>query len=576
MTIDYSKTACAECGKEYKRRCDLSYHISHAHGMSFEQYCLKHVCIGMEPGKCLVCGQPTKFDAGTLTYRSYCSHYCERHSVDRGKKVSEKMRNQDWSRIVKQRNATNMERYGTICTLHADGIKDKKLDSIRARFTKETGITDSSILETITNVAQLPSVRRTVDDKLRTFTQEKWDARNSKSRQTKLKRYGDATYTNREKAFKGSMSKPEKRMYEFLTNRGFDFKRNVRINGKLFDFGIYKDGELQIIIEIDGIYFHGLTEDPNGKHVHGETDCTRFTKVPDKVKYIVCDDVNIEQCFAEVLKVYDTDYNEWIQSIVDSMPAEFPYPSYSDARMQKDWKHLRQYYYVKHSQIGMSIINNFHKSIWDAHVDGKLAPSVCWHDKTMLEKVVKNRVIYKSNLSSQQIAYGFNVSKIAPKVSVFNPHLGKYLIETYLPSAKTIFDPFSGFSGRMLATVASDRQYVGQDISQIHVDESNSIIEYLGIQTAKVTCKDIFESTGEYDALFTCSPYGRKEQWGTDLTNLSCDQWIDECLARFKCKQYLFVVDHTSKYSDNVVYEIRHNSHLSASTEQVILITRKQ
>ena len=43
-----------------------------------------------------------------------------------------------------------------------------------------------------------------------------------------------------------------------------------------------------------------------------------------------------------------------------------------------------------------------------------------------------------------------------------------------------------------------------------------------------------------------------KEIWGTDLKDLSCDQWIDECLKRFKCKKYLFVVDKTvSIYYNN-------------------------
>lgn len=574
MDIDYSRNTCAECGKEYKRRCDLSYHIAHVHGMTFEDYCLRHVCVGMARGKCIVCGKPTKFDVCNLTYRPYCSSDCERHSTVRAQKTSEKMRKQDWKRIVKQRNATNIEKYGTICTLHADGVKEKKIESIRKRYSEETGITDPELLNTITNVGQLPSVRKVVDEKLHAMTPDQVSDRIRKSQQTRMKLYGDPNYTNRTKAFKGNMSKPEKRMFEFLTNRGFDFERNVRINGKYFDFGVYKDGSLQLLIEIDGLYFHGLLEDYNGKHVRGETDCARFSKVPDHVKYIVCDDVNIEKCFAEVLKVYDTDYNEWIQSIVDSMPLDFPYPSYTDVRMKKDWTHLCEYYYRPHSYIGMSIINNFHKSIWDAHVDGKMAPSLCWKDKAMLNRVVRNRAIYKSNLSSQQIAAGFNVSKIAPKVSVFNPHLGKYLIESYLPDARTIFDPFSGFSGRMLASVACKRSYIGQDISQIHVDESNQIIQYLGINTATVVCKDIFDSTGEYDALFTCSPYGCKEHWCTDLTNLTCDQWIDECLARFKCRQYLFVVDYTEKYNDKVVYEINNKSHFSSSTEQVILITR--
>lgn len=571
---DFSRTECAVCGKKYNRRCDLSRHIKAEHALTFEEYCLKYVCTDLERGKCFECGKPTKFDVVNLVYHKYCTIDCERHSVKRSKLMSAKMQNQDWADIVARRNATNLKKYGTVCTLHADGIKDKKLQSIRQRYSEETGITDAAILNTITNVAQLPSVRKTVDNKLRAFTQHEWDIRNVKASQTKLKRYGDAHYTNREKAFKGSMSKPEKRMMEFLTNRGFDFKRNVRLNGKHFDFVIYEDGNPNIVIEIDGVYFHGLLSDPNGKHVRGETDYARFTKVPDGVKYIVCDDNKIEDCFAEILKVYGLDYEEWIHQLVDSMPEEFPYPEYTEKRMNTDWKHLQDYFYVKHSQIGMSLINKFHRSIWDAHVKGKLSPTECWKDKKLLERVIRNRVIYKSNLSSQQIAAGFNISKVSPKVSVFNPHLAKLLVQTFLEDVDVVFDPFSGFSGRMLGVAAAGKKYVGQDLSQIHVDESNRIIEHFNIPNVTVTCKDIFDSIGSYDALFTCPPYSLKEQWNVDLKDLSCDQWIDECMSRFKCRKYLFVVDTTEKYQNNIVYDIVNKSHFGNNTEHVVLITR--
>ena len=80
------------------------------------------------------------------------------------------------------------------------------------------------------------------------------------------------------------------------------------------------------------------------------------------------------------------------------------------------------------------------------------------------------------------------------------------------------------------------------------------------------------ESNGEYECLFPCPPYNLKEIWGTDLKDLSCDQWIDECLKRFKCKKYLFVVDKTEKYKEFIVNVKDNSSHLTKGSEKIILI----
>ena len=53
---------------------------------------------------------------------------------------------------------------------------------------------------------------------------------------------------------------------------------------------------------------------------------------------------------------------------------------------------------------------------------------------------------------------------------------------------------------------------------------------------------------------------------------MDCDQWIDECIKRFNCKKYLFVVDKTEKYKENIVEEIKNNSHFGSKIEYVILI----
>ena len=373
-------------------------------------------------------------------------------------------------------------------------------------------------------------------------------------------------------SYSSKMTTPEKKLFEFLKNRKFQFQYGYELNGKSFDFAIFNNGELKLLIEIDGIYYHGLSEDSNGRHVRGEKDCERFSEVPEGVKYIVCDDNNIEKCFDEITKVYDMDYNEWIKSIIGDLPKEFPFPKYDDKRLQKDWKHLQEWEWNKNSYVGSSIVRHFHESIWEAHVGKNISPVECWNNKELLEKTVRNRMIYSSRLSSQSIVDGFNVSKIAPKVSVFNPMLAKYLIKTYLNEFSEVFDPFSGFSGRMLGCCALGKKYVGQDINTKHVIESNRIIDYLRLN-ASVKEQDVFIDHGNYECLFTCPPYGLKELWNEHETNYTCDMWIAQCITRYDCKKYLFVVDSSERYKDYIIGEITNSSHFGNRKEYIVLIT---
>jgi len=212
-------------------------------------------------------------------------------------------------------------------------------------------------------------------------------------------------------------------------------------------------------------------------------------------------------------------------------------------------------------------------------VDGELSPYEAWKDDKIMYEVIRNRIIYQTHLNPSKILQGFNIAKKAPKVSVFSAGRAKMLVDRYMKEFDTIFDPFSGFSGRMLGVISSGKEYIGQDISERHVRESNQILEFLrkyGVNAkAEVKVQDILTSSGEYPCLFTCSPYGTKEQWEeVPVDPRTCDDWIDECLKRFKCKRYVFVVDNTTKYERFVVAQVSNKSHLSNAKEYIIVINR--
>ena len=572
--MDIEKLKCKECGQEFTKIDCVTRHAKMVHKMEPKAYYDKWFKKEGE-GICKCCGAETKYWNLEHGYRDFCSRKCFWKVTTQLESVKEK------------RKQTCKEKYDSENYMQCKDFKEKtEVTNLREYGVKNAGGSDVAIAK----------IKAT---KLANHGDENYNNM-EQTYLTKEIKYGDKYYNNKMKtrqtwqkayniditspmqipgvklkalSYSSKMTTPEKKLFEFLKNRKFQFQYGYELNGKSFNFAVFNNGELKLLIEIDGIYYHGLTEDSNGKHVRGENDCERFSKVPEGVKYIVCDDSNIEKCFDEIVKIYSMDYNEWIKSIISDLPKEFPFPKYDDKRLQKDWKHLQEWEWNKNSYVGSSIVRHFHESIWEAHVGKNISPVECWNNKELLEKTVRNRMIYSSRLSSQSIVDGFNVSKIAPKVSVFNPMLAKYLIKTYLNEFFEVFDPFSGFSGRMLGCCALGKKYVGQDINTKHVIESNRIIDYLRLN-ASVKEQDIFIDHGKYECLFTCPPYGLKEIWNEHETNYTCDMWIAQCITRYDCEKYLFVVDSSERYKDYIIGEITNSSHFGIRKEYIILITK--
>ena len=273
------------------------------------------------------------------------------------------------------------------------------------------------------------------------------------------------------------------------------------------------------------------------------------------------------------------DLEERIESIKKNLPTEFPYPHYSNSQLKEDYENLVNRDYKPGQKFGTYIANEFHKSIWKASTKGKKSPCEAWHDDDLMTRLIKNRLIYSSSpeITPAVLRRGFSPSRIAPRVSLFNPALAKYLISKYLNEYDEIFDPFSGFSGRLLGACSLGKKYIGSDIDEDHVRESQSVIDYFGLEgTVKV--EDVLESSGAYPCLFTCPPYGGKERWNekNDLVEKSCDEWIQECTQRFDCEKYLFVVDETECFKDDIVEEIDNSSHMGKGKEYVVLIRKEQ
>lgn len=456
--------------------------------------------------------------------------------------------------IKEKMQKTNLERYGVSCASQGSGAKEKTRKTNLERYGQECAIGS-------------PAVR-------------------AKIVKTMLDRYGSespgGSYEIQKKVHqKQKNTGPEIYLTQFLTNAGIDVRGQYFLNGKMWDLAIFKNNQLDLIIEIDGEYHHSLASDPCSSKNAFVPDDTRYSRLPENVKFLTIDSQKVKKSFPEISRLLNMDCSEQVNEIIISLVGTpFPFPIYDSKRLNKDWSNLcKMDADIKCNNKLMpanSLITYFHKSIYSSKVGKNSSPVEAWSDEKLLRKCVENRFIYASSLSSQVVARGFERSKIAPRVTVFQPYLARWLLQTYAPEARVVIDPFSGFSGRMLGAVSLGMEYHGSDIRAAAIEESEKLVDFLKLEKAFVKEGSVDTvSLPDADVLITCPPYGNKEVWFQDQDCKSADAYIDMCLSRFKARTYIFVIDKTDKYSQFVRMLIDRTSHMSSSSKELVLVIEK-
>lgn len=408
-----------------------------------------------------------------------------------------------------------------------------------------------------------------------------------KIRQVNLMRIGFTHHMKdpairRARLHKAKYDGASKRAAEMLCSRGYDARTEVCFDGfnKLWDVVVYENDQPVLAIDVDGKLFHG----------HGELDTQmdcgnyyldpfRCQYLPEAVPFVFLDANNLRQVLRVVSSAVSTPLDQWHQNIFDQCWGKpFPYPVYTDEYIKDSWEKLKglQIKKGRKYKTGNALVTNFHPSIYHANVKGKQSPINAWQDESLLRRCIENRAIYCDfwDVSSYTVARGFEASKIAPRVSMFPPYLARYLLGTYAPDAKTVVDPFAGFSGRMLGALSLGMSYTGYDINDITLDESRKLLAAIG-ETACLFLADSMEcdDAEEYDVLITCPPYGDKERWcgSYGLPLSSADAYVSNVLHRFRAKTYIFVVDKTQLFQNHVVHRLVNASPINKSEELVLV-----
>jgi len=551
-------------------------------------------CEGPHYQTCAICGKKFEIDVKRHPDTSTCSKECM------GKLMSQ---NHDYIKGAATHKANLFKKYGVTNSMRIPGIvehlKQANLDRYGAEWYTQTDEYRDRVQQTcldkygVDHHLKAESIiqkrKHTVKQKYNTDNVFKNEKVKCKIRQTMLKKYGveypaQSPQIRAKAAKTARVSGLEQRICLLLDNYGIAYIHRYMLSSRGYshEFDFYLP-QYKMLIDADGIYFHSYLEDPDGEKIREDYDDVRLYLVPEDHRFHVIVEGTEEQQLKQLVDLiercagslsdYDSAIFEWCRSI------SFPYPNYTSERLNNDWKHLQSYKndkYVPQCRIGQSLIKQFHKSIYKCHVGNNLSPYEGWYNDDKLKQVIRNRLIYINRIDPSKVLAGFNISKTCPCVSTFNPILARYLTLKYLADYSSVFDPFSGFSGRLLGVASVGLRYLGHDLNEVAVAESNEIIRFLHLDPHcySVTQRDIFDSSGTYECLLTCPPYGTKEKYNSETVFQTCDEWIKECLDRFKCNRYVFVVDETADFSEYVTEEITSASHFAKVTEKVVVITK--
>lgn len=553
-------------------------------------------CYDTHYKNCVVCNKQFEVDVRSDPYVMTCSKEC---------KYIYASQQHDYAKGMENCRKSLMEKYGVDNVAAIPGVQEKMKATSRAKYgcdwyTQTEAYRESvkqSSLEKygVDHFLKSPELREKMIEGVR----KKYGVDNvfqsvqikERTKQTLVKKYG-SEYVSQIAEFKSKAtknarkSKLEQRICALLDNYEIEYVQHYFIkqdnHSHEFDFFIPK---YKLLVDADGLYYHSYLDDPDGVRVREDYDEVRLYLVPpDCIFHVIVEqteDAELKELLTTLesmdgdLSKYDSILFKWCRSI------DFPYPEYTEKRMKSDWLHLQRYCnnaYVPQCRIGQSIIKHFHKSIYHCKVGYCKSPFDGWNDDDILKRVIRNRLIYMNNIDPSKILAGFTISKLSPCVSTFNPILARYLTLKYLSEFNSVFDPFSGFSGRLLGVASTGKQYIGRDLNKIAVAESNSIINFLQLDCSSysITCQDVLLSEGEFSCMLTCPPYSSKEIYNTEKVFKTCDEWITECISRFKCSRYVFVVDNTDRYVKFVKESITSQSHLNKVFEYVVVIDREK
>lgn len=205
----------------------------------------------------------------------------------------------------------------------------------------------------------------------------------------------------------------------------------------------------------------------------------------------------------------------------------------------------------RHYNLGSPYLKSIFKSYWKSSYKYSISPEQAWKSSDIMTKIIKDRVgINKRgevfNFSLKDLTRGLAVYRYS--VSFFKPLLAAAIYKSYLGNkvAPTVFDPCSGFGGRLLGFKAlyPEGTYIGVEPNPETYKELLTLVKQGNFSNVKLyNCKiEDLEETFTYDFAFTSIPYFDLETYSNEENFYeSFEQWEEVFIKKLLTYPNLYI-----------------------------------
>jgi hypothetical protein len=165
------------------------------------------------------------------------------------------------------------------------------------------------------------------------------------------------------------------------------------------------------------------------------------------------------------------------------------------------------------------------------------APSVVegYYNDRILRRAMRFQLTYADPVTPRRLLRALSAQLRAPLN--FPPSLARWIVDEYAPTDGTVLDPCSGYGGRLLGALASERnvRYVGYDVEPKSVAGNLRLAEMVGASDRVEQHQQAVEDVVQYpqaDLALVGPPYFDRENYGAASRRLldqyeSPDEWVD-------------------------------------------------
>lgn len=169
---------------------------------------------------------------------------------------------------------------------------------------------------------------------------------------------------------------------------------------------------------------------------------------------------------------------------------------------------------------GCSLCTPYFPNRYEARSRGVTSAYEAWHDDDRLDSAIRFQIKVGDPLHPHRVLRAVTMQHRTP--SVFRPTVAKWIYDTYCPPGGKVWDPCTGYGGRLLGAWTSGVQYTGTDVDPRTIDGCRRMAERLQYE-ADLHCTPAEQfDPGDVDLVFTSPPYFDREQY----SNISNQSWI--------------------------------------------------